>query len=257
MAKLTLLGTGAALSDANRENMYLVVEGAHSAILVDCAGSPVQRLLHARVPLDSIDHVILTHHHPDHLYGLPIFLMDLWLHKRKQALHIYGLPETIRSARALLDAFDWHEWHKHGFFPTEFHTLEIPASGIGAAFETADFKITATRTKHFVPTIALRFDSKGKGKTLVYSSDTEPCEAVAELATGAHTLLHEATEISKTVEGHSSALQAGMQATRAGVKRLVLVHLSPDGSLAKLCKAAQKTFKGQVVVGKDFLRIKF
>jgi ribonuclease Z len=257
MPTLTLLGTGAALSDAKRENMYFVVEGKNGAILVDCAGSPVQRLLRARVPLNSIDHAILTHHHPDHLYGLPILLMDLWLAGRKKVLHLYGLPETIRATHAMLDAFDWGEWHQHGFFPTEFHTLDIPPHGIGNVLDTADFKITATRTIHFIPTIALKFFSNATGKSLVYSSDTEVCDPVVEIARGVRTLIHEATSITKTTMGHSSAREAGEQATRAGVKQLVLVHLPPNGSVAKLRAAAEKTFKGKVVVAKDFLKIRF
>lgn len=257
MPKLTLLGSGAALSDPSRENMYLVVQGEHAAVLVDCAGSPIQRLHKARVPLDAIDNVILTHHHPDHLYGLPIFMMDLWLAGRKKILHLYGLPETIRAARALLDAFDWGEWHQHGFFPTEFHTVDIPKNGIGSVFDTADFKITATRTVHFVPTIALKFDSPSTRKSLVYSSDAEVDHGVVELAKGADILLHEATSVTKKTPGHSSAREAGTQASRAGVKELVLVHLPPKGSIAKLRSAAQTTFKGKVVVGKDFMKIRF
>lgn len=257
MAKLILLGSGAALSDAKRENMYLVLQGKESAILVDVAGSPVQRLLRARVPLDSIDHVILTHHHPDHLYGLPILLMDMWLAGRKKVLHLYGLSETIRVARAVLQAFDWQEWHNHNFFPTEFHTLDIPQSGIVPALETPEFIITATRTKHFVPTIALKFQVHSTGKTIAYSSDTAVCDAVAEIARGADILIHEATTIDEESEGHSSAREAGAQAQRAGVKKLVLVHLPPNGSVTKLLRAAKKMFDGQVVVAKDFMRVNF
>lgn len=257
MPRLTLLGSGAALSDATRENMYLVIEGKHGAILVDCAGSPVQRLLKARVPLDSVDHVILTHHHPDHLYGLPIFMMDLWLAGRKKVLHLYGLPETIRATQAMLDAFDWGEWHQHGFFPTEFHRLDIPNEGIGNVLDTPDFKITATRTVHFVPTIALRFVSPATKKTLVYSSDAEVSDAVVKIARGADILIHEATSVTEKTLGHSSAREAGQQATLAGVKQLVLVHLPPNGSVVKLRAAARREFKGKIVVGSDFLKIRF
>ncbi len=37
MAQIIMLGTGAALSDATRENTFLVVKGAKESILVDCA----------------------------------------------------------------------------------------------------------------------------------------------------------------------------------------------------------------------------
>lgn len=257
MAKLILLGSGAALSDATRENMYLVLQGKESAILIDVAGSPAQRLLKARVPLESIDHVILTHHHPDHLYGLPILLMDMWLDGRKQVLHLYGLSETVRVARAVLDAFDWQAWHNHNFFPTEFHTLNVPANGIVPVLDTHEFNVAATRTKHFVPTIALRFQEHETGKAIAYSSDTAVSDAVVELARGADTLIHEATSIDDESDGHSNAKEAGAVAQRAGVKKLVLVHLPPNGSVAKLLSTAKKTFDGKVVVGKDFMRVNF
>lgn len=257
MAKLILLGSGAALSDAKRENMYLVVRGKESAILVDVAGSPVQRLLQAGVPLDSIDHVIITHYHPDHLYGLPILMMDLWLSSRKKVLHLYGLPETIRVAQAVLDAFDWKAWHNHDFFSTEFHSIDVPQNGIASVLETPDLKITATRTKHFVPTIALKFQSRTTGKTIAYSSDTAVSDAIVEISRGADILIHEATTVDEESDGHSNAREAGAQAQRAGVKKLVLVHLPPNGSIANLRAAAKKMFAGQVIVGKDFMKIHF
>ncbi len=257
MAKLILLGSGAALSDAKRENMYLVVQGKESAILVDVAGSPVQRLLKAGIPLNSIDHVIITHYHPDHLYGLPILMMDMWLSRRKKVLHLYGLPETIRVAQAVLEAFDWKAWHNRDFFPTEFHTLDVPQNGIASVLETLDLKITATRTKHFVPTIALKFLARPSGKAIAYSSDTAVSDAIVEISRGADILIHEATTVDEESDGHTNAKQAGAQAQRAGVKKLVLVHLPPNGSVAKLRAAATKTFDGQVIVGKDFMKIPF
>lgn len=257
MAKIILLGSGAALSDAKRENMYLVVQGKQSSILIDCAGSPIQRLLKAHVPLDSLDHVILTHYHPDHLYGLPILLMDFWLAGRQRVLRVHGLEETIRAARALLEAFDWKEWHSHGFFPTEFHTLNIPQSGIGSALETSEFKITATRTKHFVPTIAVKITSNATGRTIVYSSDTEVCDSLVEISRGADVLIHEATSVDAPTLGHSSAKEAGEQAQRAGVKELMLVHLPPNGDVRKIRAAAAKAFDGKIFVGRDFASYKF
>ncbi|MBI4790252.1 MAG: MBL fold metallo-hydrolase [Chloroflexi bacterium] len=255
MAQVIMLGTGAALSDAKRENTYLVVQGASSSILVDCGGSPTQRLLAAGVPLESIDHVILTHHHPDHIYGLSVFLLDLWLAGRKRVLHIYGLAETLRAAQAMMRAFEWESWREHGFFPVEFH--RVAKKGIELIIVTPEFSVSATPTKHLLPTIATRFVSTASGKAIVYSSDTMVCESVVALACDADVLFHEATTVDEPNFGHSSARQAGEQATHAGVKQLVLVHLPPDGDVEQLRAAAASTFKGKVVVSKDFQRFKF
>jgi len=255
MAQVILLGTGAALSDETRENTYMVVEGDATSILIDCGGSPVQRLSKAGVGLERIDHLILTHHHPDHLYGVPVFLLDLWLAGRKKALHIHGLAETLHATRAMMHALEWERWFKAGFFPVKFHQASKDA--IGLQIVTPEFSVSTTLTKHLLPTIATRVVSRQSGKSIVYSSDTQVCDPVVDLARGVDILFHEATTIDKTTLGHSSARQAGAQAKRAGVKKLVLVHLPPNGDAKKLYAAATQCFDGTVVVGKDFARFRF
>ena len=255
MAQVILLGTGAALSDQTREHTYMVVQGEQSAILVDCAGSPVQRLSQAGVALDRIDHVILTHHHPDHIYGLSVFLLDLWLAGRKKVLHLHGLPETLRAIQTIMGAFEWERWFKAGFFPVAFDPVSDAA--IGLQVVTPEFSVSTTATQHLLPSIATRIVSLRSGKAVVYSSDTQVCDSVVDLARGVDILFHEATTIDRPVVGHSSARQAGTQARRAGVTKLVLVHLPPHGDVKKIHAAASKTFGGKVVVGKDFARFKF
>ncbi|HEX7588889.1 MAG TPA: ribonuclease Z [Anaerolineae bacterium] len=255
MAQVILLGTGAALSDQTREHTYMVVEGEESAILIDCAGSPVQRLAKAGVALDRIEHVILTHHHPDHLYGISVFLLDLWLAGRKKVLHLHGLPETLRATQTIMGAFEWERWLKVGFFPVEFEPVSDAA--IGLQVVTPEFSVSTTLTQHLLPSIATRVVSRKSGKSVVYSSDTEVCDSVVDLARGVDILFHEATTIDRPALGHSSARQAGGQAKRAGVKKLVLVHLPPNGDVKKIHAAAAKKFEGKVVVGKDFARFKF
>ena len=255
MAQVILLGTGAALSDETREHTYIVVQGAKSSILIDCGGSPVQRLAKAGVELDSIDHIVLTHHHPDHMYGLTILLLDLWLAGREKVLCVYGLAETLRAVRAILRAYEWERWFEHGFFPVLFH--RIPKRQRGALFTTPDLAAFTTTTRHLLPTVAVRVFSSETGKSIVYSSDTEKYDSVVEIARGADILFHEATTLSKPTLGHSSARQAGEQAQRAGVKKLVLVHLPPHADVNAFRAAAAKRFAGRVVVGKDFARFAF
>ena len=96
------------------------------------------------------------------------------------------------------------------------------------------------------------------GRTVVYTGDTRPVETVVNAADGADLLIHDATFENEAREraletAHSTAAEAGEVASRAGVERLVLTHISSRyaGDTGTLKDEAQETFDGRVIVAND------
>ena len=249
MRKLIFLGTAAAIPDVEHENTQLALRDEQGVVLVDCSGSPLPRLARAGITQDEVTDIILTHFHPDHVGGIPLLLMNMWLLGRKQSLRIYGLHHCLERVEDMMGFFHWENWPQ--FFPVAFHRL--PEQDSVLVLERQGMRILASTVRHVIPTIGLRIEIDGK-PALAYSCDTEPCAAVVDLAHGAPVLIHEATGEGV---GHSSAGQAGEVAAEAGVAKLILAHypVQEDDVEIKLRQEAGATFEGEIVVARDWQTI--
>jgi len=99
-----------------------------------------------------------------------------------------------------------------------------------------------------------------RGRKIVYTGDTRPSRGIIELAKGADVLIHDATFADDLAERaredmHSTASEAASVAKEAGVKLLVLTHISAryeDTDI--LLEEARRVFPN-VLIAEDFMSL--
>jgi ribonuclease Z len=99
------------------------------------------------------------------------------------------------------------------------------------------------------------------GRTLIYTGDTRPHLSVIEASRNADLLVHEATfggdELERAREtGHSTAAEAARVALEAGVRRLVLTHISSryNRDASELLAEAKAVFP-ETVIARDGMTV--
>ncbi|HXV93879.1 MAG TPA: MBL fold metallo-hydrolase [Pseudonocardia sp.] len=241
------LGSSGAVPSAARDTTALVIRAGRSTCLVDVGGSPVQKLRRVGVDPVALSAVVVTHTHPDHVYGLPALIQCLVIVGRRTPLPVYCRVEHTELVGRLLDLFGLRD---EGF-PVPVVPVE-PREGVHV-LETPDLVLTASPNAHGrMPNLAIRVDAGGR--SVVYSSDTRPCAEVERLARGAAVLVHEATFARPDpTQWHSTALEAGRVARAAGVGRLYLAHVgyTVHGALRSHAAAARAGFGGAVAMAEE------
>jgi ribonuclease BN (tRNA processing enzyme) len=111
--------------------------------------------------------------------------------------------------------------------------------------ELGPLRLRFERVNHPVPTYAVRVSAAGR--SLVYSADTGPSDALVSLAAGADLLLCEAsfgTGPATVPNLHLTGRQAGEHAAKAGVERLLVTHVPPWIDRARTGAEAAAAFPG-------------
>ena len=137
------------------------------------------------------------------------------------------------------------------------------AQGIGRLREVAMVRPTETEVRKLYEQDSAFFVFNGvtpdqvigearRGRRLIFTGDTAPCDMVRETAANADVLVHEATFLDEDRErahetGHSTARQAAELAREAGVRLLALTHISTRYAGRQIREEAQQTFASTVV----------
>ena len=278
--RLILLGTaGGPRPRKTRGAPAQVIVVNDAAYVVDCGDGVARQLVFADVPLPSLRHIFLTHHHSDHNAGYGNLIMLGWTAGLKTRVDAWGPPPLERMTQQFLEmnSYDINtRIADEGRVPLAplIHTHELHEGGM--VMKDENVTVTAALVNHppVVPAFGFRFD--GPGRSIVLSGDTTPCDALIRLAEGADVLVHEVlypSAIDRLVANlpngstlkrsilshHTKAEDVGKVARAAGVKTLVLSHFVPseDATLtdAMWMEAARTHFDGPIIVGKDLLEI--
>lgn len=250
---LTILGASAACpAPGGACSSYLVQHGA-SSIVLDCGPGSIANLRQA-LDYRAVTAIVLSHLHSDHILDLIPYRYGLRYGPGARAdaprLPLWAPP----GGAAHLERLGQAVAGEAGFFDATFAVCEYdPAAGL----TIGDVRLTFAPLPHYIPVWGIRCEAAGA--TLVYSADSGPAAALADLARGADLLLCEATLLrpepgDPRERGHLTAAEAGATAQAAGARRLLLTHLWPELGLSALLAEARAAFAGPVEIAREGAR---
>jgi len=249
------------------------------AYVIDCGNGVARQLVSANVPLTSVRHLFITHHHSDHNADYGNLILLAWASGLRTRIDTWGPPplEKMTGLFFEMSATDIEaRIASEGRVPLVplVHVHELSQNGL--VMQDEHVKVTSALVEHppLVPSFAFRFDTVDR--SIVISGDTARSDRVVELAKGADVLVHSAVYMpaverliarvpnatllrQSIIAGQTSVEDAGRVAQAASVKTLVLSHLIPpdDPSLTEKMwiDAVRPLFKGTIIVGRDLLEI--
>lgn len=253
MNKITFVGTagfvppGGILSGSRSFCAILLDDDT----LIECGEGTLRNLKNLNVALTSIERVLISHVHADHIGGMPTLIWAMRVDGKKTNLEIIGMKGVEETTIMLLKALKLWDYDYGSPMKFIFKELEGGEKLNG---------ISTCRGIHSIPSIAFRIDEGNK--SICYSGDTAFCEDVVELAKGCDILIHDSitTEANlkkwpPLIKHHASPGEAGKAAKLAKVKKLVLFHWPAEleGNIAELIAMAEKEFDGEIIVATDGL----
>lgn len=252
MTEVIFLGVGGAMAvDPADNHTALVVRHENLVLLLDCGPTIMRQLENTGLTAGDPTHVIISHQHGDHTLGLPMLLLNRVLFWPKRPLLVLAMPPVLTMLQELT-RLAYPDLSRHLAKTVEFVALNeneghhVLPKAAGVSYATAP-------AQHSVPAWGLRLTFGAPANcSLVYSGDTAPTPAMAELAAGADLLVHDTFFLTPPPEGyvgHSAAAHVGAIAAAASVGTLALVHRehTEPTYAEQYCAAAHAYFGGRVM----------
>ncbi|MGB6064273.1 MAG: ribonuclease Z [Desulfomonilaceae bacterium] len=249
---ITILGSGTATPDLERNASGLALRGAGLWVLADIGPGILRRLCEARIDPKWIDVILITHFHPDHVSDLVPFLFASnyeYGQTRKQSFHVVGPTGLKQFYNALVGIYG------HWIVPTGNRLIisEVDPRAPDV-FSLGDITVRSAPSAHSFPSVSYRIEADGVSATV--SGDTDISDDLVTLAEGTHVLVCECSFPDEMkVPGHLTPSEAGRIAARAGAQKLVLTHFYPPCDEVDVVKQAGEVFPGEIIKAKDLMVI--
>lgn len=157
--EVTILGSGAALPTSIRNPTSQYVQCNDRHILIDCGEGTQVQLRRNQVHIQKINHILISHLHGDHFFGLVGLLSTLHLLGRDKGLTIYGPEELEQIIRLQLEVGG----AKLGF---ELNFVPLNGKEHRLLFEDKLIEIWTFPLSHRVPTNGFLIKEKPKERKL-------------------------------------------------------------------------------------------
>jgi ribonuclease BN (tRNA processing enzyme) len=249
--RLTIVGCSGSFPGPDSAASCYLVEADGFRLLIDL-GSGALGAVQRYASLYEIDAVCLSHLHADHCLDLCDYSVARSFHPDgpKPPIPVYAPAHAaVRLGRALAAdpaAGAGPGSHESGGITDTFSFVTLTPGPM----EIGPLRVTAAHVNHPVETFGFRLEHAGR--SLAYSADTGPTDALVGLALDVDVLLCEASFVEPAGAGapslpenlHLTGRQAGQHAARAAVGQLVLTHLVPWNDQGRTLDEAGQAFSG-------------
>ena len=276
--RVTLLGTASPSPRPDRFGPSTLVEAGNIRLLIDAGRGVPIRLWQMRVPMGTIDALLITHYHSDHVSGVPDVWLTGWLQppfgQRRTPFHVIGPT----GAKELMDnlqrayAADVKIRLADEKNPPEGIAVKVDEfAADGVVFDRDGVRVTAFEVDHgdvIKPAYGYRIDYRDR--SVVISGDTRFSENLIRHGSGADLLIHELgaakpellknPAMQRIIDHHTTPRDVGRVFDRTRPKLAVYTHIVrlsnatiPEPSLAEILAETRETYSGPLVFGEDLM----